>query len=76
MTAPPYGMALTVRNPIQNIYIRRVEKREMFGYPKPELWNVVIRTYPQVSQFWKWSKEEFFKQPVYSRDYPPCKYCE
>jgi len=65
-----------MRNPIQNVYIRRVEKREMFGYPKPELWNVVIKTYPQVSQFWKWSKEEFFKQPVYSRDYPPCKYCE
>ena len=65
-----------MRNPIQNVYIRRVEKREMFGYPKPELWNVVIKTYPQVSQFWKWSKEEFLKQPVYSRDYPPCKYSE
>jgi len=65
-----------MRNPIQNVYIRRVEKKEMFGYPKPELWNVVIKTYPQVSQFWKWSKEEFLKQPVYSRDYPPCKYCE
>ena len=65
-----------MRNPIQNVYIRRVEKKKMFGYPTDELWNVVIKTYPHVSQFWKWSKEEFLKQPVYSRDYPPCKYCE
>jgi branched-chain amino acid transport system substrate-binding protein len=65
-----------MRNPVQNIYIRKVEKVKMFGYPEAELWNVVIKTYPHVSQFWKWSKEEFLKQPVYSRDYPPCKYCE
>ena len=24
----------------------------MFGYPKDELWNVVIKTYPHVSEFW------------------------
>lgn len=65
-----------MRNPVQNIYIRKVEKKRMFGYPKAELWNVVIKTYPHVSQFWKWSKAEFLKQPVYSRDYPPCRYCE
>jgi branched-chain amino acid transport system substrate-binding protein len=65
-----------MRNPIQNIYIRKVEKRKMFGYDKDELWNTVIKTYPNVSQFWKWSKEEFLKQPVYSRDYPPCNFCE
>ncbi|HJU15893.1 MAG TPA: penicillin-binding protein activator [Stellaceae bacterium] len=65
-----------MRNPIQNIYIRKVEKTKMFGYPKPELWNVVIKTYPHVSQFWTYGKAEFLKQPVYSRDYPPCKYCE
>jgi branched-chain amino acid transport system substrate-binding protein len=65
-----------MRNPVQNVYIRKVEKKTMFGYDKPELWNVVIKTYPNVSQFWKYGKEEFLKQPVYSRDYPPCKYCE
>lgn len=65
-----------MRNPVQNIYIRKVERVKMFGYPKAELWNVVIKTYPQVSQFWTWSKAEFLKQPVYSRDYPPCKFCE
>jgi branched-chain amino acid transport system substrate-binding protein len=28
-----------------------------------------------VSQFWKYNPEEFLKQPVYSREFPPCKYC-
>ncbi len=65
-----------MRNPIQNIYIKKVEKKKMFGYPNEELWNTVIKTYPNVSQFWKYGKTEFLKQPVYSRDYPPCKFCE
>jgi branched-chain amino acid transport system substrate-binding protein len=65
-----------MRNPIQNIYIKKVEKTTMFGYDKPELWNVVIKTYPAVSQFWTYGKEKFLQQPVYSRDFPPCKYCE
>jgi branched-chain amino acid transport system substrate-binding protein len=65
-----------MRNPVQNIYIKKVEKKKMFGYPQEELWNTIIKTYPDVGQFWKYSKEEFLKQPVYSRDFPPCKYCE
>jgi branched-chain amino acid transport system substrate-binding protein len=65
-----------MRNPVQNIYIKKVEKKEMFGYDKPELWNVVIKTYPNVSQFWTYGKETFLAQPVYSRDFPPCRYCE
>jgi branched-chain amino acid transport system substrate-binding protein len=64
------------RNPVQNIYIKKVEKKKMFGYPKAELWNVVIKTYPNVSQYWTYGKDKFLKQPVYSRTYPPCKYCE
>jgi branched-chain amino acid transport system substrate-binding protein len=56
-------------NMIQNIYIRRVERKN------GELQNTVIQTYPAVSQFWKYNPEEFLKQPVYSRDYPPCKHC-
>ena len=35
-----------MRNPIQDIYIKKVEKKQMFGYDKPELWNTVIKTYP------------------------------
>jgi branched-chain amino acid transport system substrate-binding protein len=65
-----------MRNPVQNVYIRKVEKKKMFGYPNAELWNVVIKTYPLVSQFWKYGKAKFLEQPVYSRNYPPCKYCE
>jgi branched-chain amino acid transport system substrate-binding protein len=65
-----------MRNPVQNIYIKKVERRKMFGYDKDELWNTVIKTYPNVSQFWTYDKAEFLKQPVYSRDYPPCKFCE
>jgi len=35
----------------------------------------VIYTYPAVSQFWKYSPEEFLKQPVYAREFPPRRYC-
>ena len=59
----PYG------NPTQNIYIRKVEK--VGG----KLQNTVIYTYPAVSQFWKYNPEEFLKQPVYDRNFPPCKHC-
>jgi branched-chain amino acid transport system substrate-binding protein len=64
-----------MRNPVHNIYIKKVEKKQMFGYDKPELWNTVIKTYPNVSQFWTYGKDKFLAQPVYSRDYPPCKFC-
>jgi branched-chain amino acid transport system substrate-binding protein len=59
----------TYGNPIQNIYVRKVEKRD------GELWNTVIQTFTGVSQFWKYKPEEFLKQPVYDRNYPACKYC-
>ena len=65
-----------MRNPVQNIYIKKVEKKKLFGYDKDELWNTVIKTYPNVSQFWTYGKEKFLEQPVYSRDFPPCKYCD
>ncbi|HEV8722878.1 MAG TPA: ABC transporter substrate-binding protein [Candidatus Binatia bacterium] len=59
----------TYGNPIQNIYVRKVEKRD------GELWNTVIQTFTGVSQFWKYKPEEFLKQPVYDRNYPACKHC-
>jgi branched-chain amino acid transport system substrate-binding protein len=61
---------------VNNIYIKKVEKKKMFGYDKEELWNTVIKTYPTVSQFWTYDKQAFLKQPLYSRDFPPCKFCE
>jgi branched-chain amino acid transport system substrate-binding protein len=60
----PYG------NPIVNIYIRRVERRD------GRLMNVVIDTYREVSQFWKYDPTAFLAAPVYSRDYPPAKNVE
>jgi branched-chain amino acid transport system substrate-binding protein len=57
-------------NVVGNIYIRKVERKE------GKLVNAVIKTYPNVSQFWPYSKEEFLKNPVYSRDYPPSKNLE
>jgi branched-chain amino acid transport system substrate-binding protein len=38
--------------------------------------NRVIHTYPNVSQFWTYKPEEFLKNPVYSRDFPPYKNLE
>ena len=56
-------------NPIQNIYVRKVER--VGG----KLQNTVIATIPAVSQFWKYRAEDYTKQPLYTRDYPPCKHC-
>ena len=56
-------------NPIMNIYVRKVER------VNGRLQNTVIHTFPNVSQFWTYKAEDFLKNPVYSRDYPPCKAC-
>jgi branched-chain amino acid transport system substrate-binding protein len=57
-------------NPVQNIYIRKVER--VGG----RLQNTVIATVPAVSQFWTYRPDDYLKQPLYSRDYPPCKACQ
>ena len=57
-------------NVIGNIYIRKVARKE------GRLVNAVIHTYPNVSQFWHYNPEEFLKNPVYSRDWPPAKNLE
>jgi branched-chain amino acid transport system substrate-binding protein len=56
-------------NPVQNIYIRKVER--VGG----RLQNTVIATIPAVSQFWKYKAEDYLKQPLYGRDFPQCKHC-
>ena len=63
-------------NPVHKIYIRQVTKTTKFGYPNAELWNIVIKTYDDVGQYWTYGKEAFLKQPVYSRTFPPCKFCK
>ena len=57
-------------NPIQNVYIRTVERVD------GQLQNSVIHTYPNVSQFWTYGKGEYLKAPPYDRNYPPCTFCE
>jgi branched-chain amino acid transport system substrate-binding protein len=76
---PPRGpvqLDLATKSPIQNIYIKKVEKKKMFGYDKDELWNTVVKTYNDVSTYWQYDPTKFRAQPVYSRDFPTCKYCE
>ena len=72
----PVELDLDTKSPVHNIYIKKVEKKKMFGYPKEELWNTVIKTYEKVGTFYTYDKAKFRAQPVYSRDYPPCKFCE
>jgi branched-chain amino acid transport system substrate-binding protein len=49
-------------NVVGNVYIRKVEKKG------GKLVNTVIKTYPNVSQFWTYNPEEFLKHPVYNRE--------
>ncbi len=57
-------------NAVGNSYIRKVEKKG------GKYVNTVVKTYPNVGQFWSYNPEEFLKSPVYSRDYPPAKNLE
>ncbi len=57
-------------NVVSNMYIRKVEKKDN------KFVNTVVKTYPNVSQFWTYGKDEFLKSPVYSRDNPPAKNLE
>jgi branched-chain amino acid transport system substrate-binding protein len=57
-------------NPIVNAYIRKVERKD------GRLMNVVLKTYPNVSQFWTYDPKAFLANPVYSREWPPAKNLE
>ncbi len=57
-------------NPVLDITVRKVER------VNGKLTNVVLKTYPAVSQFWTYNQKEFLASPVYSRDYPPAKNLE
>jgi branched-chain amino acid transport system substrate-binding protein len=54
-------------NAVGPVFIRRCERKN------GKLVNTVIKTYPDVSQFWTYDPKKFLSQPVYSRDYPPAK---
>jgi len=59
-----YGMV------VLDMLVRRVEK------VKNQYQNTVIDKYVGPTQFWKFNPETILKEPVYSRDFPPCKYCD
>jgi branched-chain amino acid transport system substrate-binding protein len=56
--------------PILDIYIRKVAR------VNGKLVNTILKTYPQVSQFWTYDPAQFVKQQTFSRDYPPSKNLE
>jgi branched-chain amino acid transport system substrate-binding protein len=57
-------------NVVGAVFIRRCERKG------GQLTNTVIKTYPDVSQFWTYGEKEFLANPVYARDYPPAKNLE
>ena len=57
-------------NVVGNVYIRKVARKD------GRLVNSVIKTYPDVSQFWTYDPKQFLANPVYSRDFPPAKNLE
>ena len=57
-------------NVVGEVFIRRCERKG------GQLTNTVIKTYPNVGQFWTYNEKEFLAQPVYARDVPPARYLE
>jgi len=57
-------------NVVGTVFIRKCERND------GKLVNTVIKTYPEVGQFWTYDEKAFLAQPVYSRDYPPAKNLE
>jgi branched-chain amino acid transport system substrate-binding protein len=57
-------------NAAGSVFIRKCESKD------GKLVNTIIKTYPNVSQFWTYPEAEFLKNPVYSRDWPPAKNLE
>ena len=60
-------------NVVGNFYIRRCgPEGAKYGL---KLWNKVIKTYDNVSQFWVWPEQDYLAHPLYTRDYPPLTKC-
>ena len=57
-------------NPVQTMYVRKVERKG------GKLVNTVLKTYPNMGQFWTYDPKQFLASPVYSRDFPPAKNLE
>ena len=57
-------------NVIGDVFIRKCERKD------GQLVNTVVKTYPNVSQFWTYEEKAFLANPVYGRDFPPAKNLE
>jgi branched-chain amino acid transport system substrate-binding protein len=57
-------------NVIGDVFIRRCDRKD------GRLVNTVIKTYPNVSQFWTYEEKAFLARPVYTRDFPAAKNLE
>jgi branched-chain amino acid transport system substrate-binding protein len=57
-------------NAVGDVFIRKCERKD------GKLVNTIIKTYPNVGQFWTYEEKAFLANPVYSRDYPPAKNLE
>jgi branched-chain amino acid transport system substrate-binding protein len=57
-------------NVVGDVFLRRCERKD------GQLVNTVIKTYPGVSQFWKYDEKAFLAEPVYSRYHPAAKNLE
>jgi branched-chain amino acid transport system substrate-binding protein len=56
----------TYHQAVMDVFINQV--RNIDG-----VWrNVIIKTYPQVGQFWTYDPEKYQAEPSYSRDWPKC----
>ncbi len=64
------GILLFLKERNNTLAGRRVERKGA------KLVNTVVKTYPQVSQFWTYDPKAFLAAPVYSRDFPPSKNLE
>lgn len=57
-------------NAVGEVFVRKCEKKD------GKLVNSIIKTYPNVSQFWTYDEKAFLAAPVYARDVPPAKNLE
>ena len=57
-------------NVVGDVFIRRCERKG------GQLVNTVIRTYPDVGQFWTYDEAAFLANAVYGRDSPPATHLE
>src|SRR5262249_31856438 len=57
-------------NVVGDVFIRKCERKG------DKLVNTIVKTYPDVSQFWTYDEKAFLANPVYARDYPPAKNLE